>query len=70
MAQTPRGGLYGPPSRGHLGAIYSETTVFQAGIACEILKHRFGPSSTRLLRVPVSRLVHGVPARGPGVRAD
>ena len=29
MAQTPRGGLYGPPPKGHLGvcAIYSETTV-------------------------------------------
>ena len=32
MAQTPRGGLYGPPeppSKGHHGvcAIYSETTV-------------------------------------------
>ena len=29
MAQTPRGGLYGPPSKGHVGgcAIYSETTV-------------------------------------------
>ena len=28
MAQTPKGGLYGPPSQGHLGvcAIYSETT--------------------------------------------
>ena len=29
MAQTPRGGLYGPPYKGHIGvcAIYSETTV-------------------------------------------
>ena len=29
MAQTPRGGLYGPPSKRHLGgcAIYSETAV-------------------------------------------
>ena len=29
MAQTPRGGLYGPPSKGHHGvcAIYSESTV-------------------------------------------
>ena len=29
MAQTPRGGLYGSPSKGHHGvcAIYSETTV-------------------------------------------
>ena len=29
MAQTPRGGLYGPLYKGHLGvcAIYSETTV-------------------------------------------
>ena len=29
MAQCPKGGLYGPPSKGHVGvcAIYSETTV-------------------------------------------
>ena len=31
MAQSPKGGLYGPPSKGHLGvcAIYSETTVHE-----------------------------------------
>ena len=34
MAQTPRGGLYGPPSKRHPGvcAIYSETTVKQMSI--------------------------------------
>ena len=29
MAQSPKGGVYGPPSKRHIGvcAIYSETTV-------------------------------------------
>ena len=33
MAQSPRGGLYGPPSKRHVGvcAIYSETTVLSSG---------------------------------------